>query len=121
MSRILVVDDDAVVRKSIRATLEAAGHESVEACDGEAGLEVLQKNKIDLAIVDIWMPNVDGLNFLRQLPEEFQEIPVIMISGGGTGATLEQATTMALVRGASEVLFKPFEPDELTALIDKLL
>ena len=121
MSSILVVEDDAVVRKSVSAVLRSAGHETLEAGDGKAGLDILNNHHVDLAIVDIWMPNVDGLNFLRQLPDQFRSIPIIMISGGGAGNTLEQATAIAMMRGASEVLFKPFEPDELLAAVDRLL
>lgn len=121
MSKILVVDDDEFVRESICAVLHVSGHKTVEAGNGEEGIALIKNEVPDLAIVDIWMPKVDGLSLLRQVRAENYDLPIIIVSGGGPGETLERATAIADVHAADHVLFKPFEDDELLEMIDKLL
>lgn len=121
MTNVLVVDDDAMVRKSICAILSIAGHDTIDAEDGMAALEVLKNQTVEIAIVDVWMPGVDGLSFLRQVREDSHDFPIVIISGGGPGDTLEYASALALARGADHVLFKPFEDFELLEIVNELL
>lgn len=123
MTRILVVEDDAVVREVICEVLNVNGYETEEAADGEAGLEILAQQSFDLAVVDIWMPKVDGLSLLRNLRTRLVDLPIIIVSGGGPNNTLEHSVAIADTYGADAVLFKPFEDFELidavTAVLEK--
>ncbi len=119
MTKILVVDDDEIVRESLCAVLREAGHETVEAADGEAGLACLRAEAFELTIVDIWMPKVDGLALLREIRQGGASLPVIIISGGGPGQTLERASAIADSYGAGEVLYKPFEDEELLEAVER--
>jgi DNA-binding response OmpR family regulator len=121
MSRILVVDDDEYVRESVCEVLNLAGHETLEASNGEEGMTFIDNEAPDLAIIDIWMPKVDGLTLLRRVRAKNQDLPIIIVSGGGPGETLERATAIADTYSADHVLFKPFESDELLEMIRKLL
>ncbi|WP_176525217.1 response regulator [Caenispirillum bisanense] len=121
MKRILLVEDQPLVRKAVRGALEDAGFGVVEAGDGEEGLSAARRDSFDLAIVDIWMPRVDGIEFLKQVRAIHADLPVIVISGGGPDAPLEVKAHLAQAHGAHEVLFKPFEDDELMAAVDRAL
>lgn len=121
MKRILLVEDQPLVRKAVRGALEDAGFSVVEAGDGEEGLSAARRDSFDLAIVDIWMPRVDGIEFLKQVRAIHADLPVIVISGGGPDAPLEVKAHLAQAHGAHEVLFKPFEDDELMAAVDRAL
>lgn len=121
MKRILLVEDQPLVRKAVRGALEDAGFEVVEAADGEEGLSVARHSTFDLAIVDIWMPRVDGIEFLKQVRGVHAELPVVIISGGGPDAPLEVKAHLAQAHGATEVLFKPFEDEELLAAVNRAL
>lgn len=121
MSRILVVEDDEIVRESICEVLHTKGHTTGEAVDGIAGLEMLDSGGFDLAIVDIWMPRMDGLGLLKDIRGQASNIPIIIISGGAPDASLEHATAMADSYGADAVLFKPFEDYELIEAVAEAL
>ena len=121
MSKILVVEDDEFVRESVCAVLGTAGYETVEAANGEEGIALIESESPDLAIVDIWMPKVDGLTLLRRVRADNADLPIIIVSGGGPGETLERATAIADTYAADHVLYKPFEDTELLEMISKLL
>jgi DNA-binding response OmpR family regulator len=120
MARILVMDDDALVRHSLRALLEAAGYDVIEAADGKAGLRLHGEQGADLVIVDISMPEQDGLEVIRTLRTEIPRPKIVAISGGGQTARSDMLTVAAAF-GASRTLRKPFEPRELLAVIRDLL
>lgn len=101
--------------------LESAGHEVVWAQDGEQALELSASEAFDVAVVDIWMPRLSGLDVLKALRNRTKPIPVVLVSGGGPGATLEQATALGDLHGAAAVLYKPVEDDELLAAVKKAL
>lgn len=123
MRRILLVEDQPLVRKAVRGALEDAGFSVTEAGDGEEGLTAARKAKepFHLAIVDIWMPRVDGIEFLKQVRGIHADLPVVIISGGGPDAPLEVKAHLAQAHGAHEVLFKPFEDDELMAAVERAM
>ncbi len=120
MSRILVVEDDEAVRETICVVLEAAGHDIAEATNGEEGLRLIESGAFDLAVVDIWMPRLDGVALLRQARAAASELPFIIVSGGGPGHTLEHASALCDAYGANSVLIKPFENRELLEAVDTL-
>jgi UDP-3-O-[3-hydroxymyristoyl] N-acetylglucosamine deacetylase len=114
---ILVVDDEANIRHTLRGVLADEGYEVVEAEDGRRALEVLSRTVPRLAIVDIWMPDVDGLELVSHMKRQVPEVPVIMISGHGTIETAVRAIRL----GAFDFLEKPFQLDALLRLVDRAL
>jgi CheY-like chemotaxis protein len=120
MARILVVDDDELVRRSLRAVLEAAGYDVVEAADGKAGLELYREHGSDLMIVDIFMPRQDGLEVIRALRTDIPRPKIVAMSGGGQSAQGD-ILKVAAAFGASRTMRKPFEPRELLAVVRDVL
>ena len=112
MSRILVIDDDKFVRASIRVVLEGAGHEVSDASDAEIGLGLQRANPFDVVIVDLIMPNKEGLETIRELKTDFPSLPIIAISGGGE-IVRKNFFQAAEVFGAKLTLEKPFDGREL--------
>jgi len=121
MARILIVEDVELVRQSVQAVLEAAGHQVVEATNGEEGLSALEGRGFDLVVADIWMPKVDGIAMLKQIKKIDETLPVIIISGGGQKASLEISASLAETWGADAVLYKPFDDEELVATVGRLI
>src|SRR2546422_179515 len=83
VARILVMDDDELLRGALRVVLEAAGYEVIEAADGNAGLRLEREQSADLVLVDIFMPERDGLEVIRALRTEIPQPKIIAMSGGG--------------------------------------
>ena len=120
MARILVIDDDEVLRKTIRVVLEVAGYDVIEAVDGAAGLRLQREQGADLVLVDIFMAEVDGLELIRRLQADLPQAKIIAMSGGGRVGHADMLTAAAAF-GASRTLRKPFDPrDLLTAIRDVL-
>ena len=112
MTRILVMDDDRAFRGALRAMLEGAGYEVLEAADGAAGVRVYRERGADLVLVDIYMPVMDGLEVIPALRAEVPRPRLVAMSGGGrTGGT--DILAMAIALGAERTLRKPFTPREL--------
>ena len=111
--RILVVEDDEQIRDGIEIYLKSQGY---EAGDGIEGLEVLKKEKIHLAIVDVMMPRMDGIHMVMRLRKEY-DFPVIMLSAKSE----EVDKIMGLNMGADDYVTKPFQPMELLARVNSHL
>lgn len=116
MNKILVVDDDSNIRELIRLILKKESFEVIEATDGEDALEKIEKNKVDLVVLDIMMPNMDGWEFCREA-RKFWDLPILMLTA--KGETSQKVKGFEL--GADDYLTKPFEPAELTARVKALL
>jgi DNA-binding response OmpR family regulator len=115
-SRILVVDDDDDIRGLVRALLERAGHEVVDAPDGRAGLRELYAGSPDLVILDVAMPGLDGWATLERI-REVTDVPVLML----TARDAELERVRGLMGGADDYVVKPFGRQELVARVDVLL
>lgn len=111
--RILFAEDMASTRAAIQAVMESAGHEVVGAKDGAEAMRHLEQGDFDAAVLDIWMPLQSGLDVLQQVRSRGDSLPIILISGGGPGASLEQAATLGDLYGADAILFKPIADAEL--------
>ena len=130
MARILVIDDEQDIRVVLQQVLEREGHEVEVAAGGNEGLELLKSNGADVVITDIIMPGIDGVATLGKIKENWPEIPVIVISGGGNvapasyepGAIATNAYLASAERaGADCTLTKPFERKELLDALSNLL
>ncbi len=109
MPRILIVDDEEAIRKTVAQTLASEKHESAQAANGKEALEKLEGDTFDLALVDLKMPGMDGKEFLTALNDRRIDIPVVMMSGHGTIDDALDATR----RGALDFIQKPFDRDRL--------
>jgi len=107
--RVLVVDDDRIVLASCERVLQAEGHEVITAVSSRAGLKILEHGRFDLLLVDIKMPEYDGIELTRVVQRSFPEIPIIAMSGYSTDETVAEALTI----GAKRYIAKPFLPEEL--------
>jgi DNA-binding response OmpR family regulator len=116
MTKILIVDDDAHIRELINLLFRKEGFDLYEASDGMQALKVMEKVKIDLAVIDIMMPNMDGWQLCKEL-REFSDIPILMLTA--KGETTQKVKGFGL--GADDYLVKPFEPIELVLRIKALL
>ena len=119
MPTILVVDDFADTRLLLRTWLERKGYRVIEAHDGKQAIDAAKRSTPDLIIMDVQMPELDGLEATRQIRavEELQNIPVLAVSAYGA----EQFRTEALAAGCNEYVSTPFEPVELERLIRSLI
>jgi two-component system nitrogen regulation response regulator NtrX len=107
-SRILVIDDEAAIRDSLRMTLEYAGFDFIGAATGQEGLAIAERDAIDAVLLDIKMPGMDGMDVLSRLRAMNETLPIVIISGHGTTATAVEA----IRKGAVDFLDKPFESTE---------
>ncbi len=114
--RILVVEDDEQIRDAIEIYLKGQGYEVFKAGDGVEGLEIIHKEEIHMAIVDVMMPRMDGIHMVIELRKEF-DFPVLMLSAKSE----EVDKIMGLNMGADDYVTKPFQPLELLARVNSHL
>jgi len=115
--RILVIDDEAAIRDSLRMILEYENYEFAGASNGQDGLAQIQRDRPDLVLLDIKMPAMDGMEVLRKIRTIDDTIPVVMISGHGTTATAFEASRS----GASDFLEKPLSSERVIVTIENTL
>ncbi len=116
-SKILVIDDEKVVGDSLRKTLHGEGYEIDTAESGQEGLRKARRESFDLIIVDLKMPDIDGLDVIKKIKEEQPDVMMVMITGYST----VDSATEALKTGAFDYLPKPFTPDEISGVVQKAL
>jgi len=124
MPRILLIDDDEAVREATDMLLEAKGFDVVTVASGQAAVEAVRKNSFDVAIVDLFMPGMDGLETTRAMRQQDPRLAVIAVSGFMLGDRLLEMPNfeaMAAEAGAFVTLYKPFKPDALLHAIDTAL
>ena len=118
--RILVVDDDASIRMFIRRVLEHHGYEVLEAPDGEKGILAYREAHPDLVLLDLYMPEKDGLETLRDLRQEAPNLRVVTMSGGGPKYDVSILQSARFL-GSQSALVKPFTIGELLELVRNML
>jgi len=116
-SRILVIDDEAAIRESLRMILEYEDYQFVGAASGQEGLEIVQRERPDVVLVDIKMPGMDGMEVLRKLRALDEGLPIIMISGHGTNATVVEA----IKSGAFDFFEKPLSSERVIVTLHNVL
>ena len=115
-AKILIVDDELIVRESLGGWLERDGHTVDKAASGEEALEKCENTRYDILLLDIKMEGMSGLDVLKKVKENDPDVSVVMITAYGSIPSAIEA----MKSGAHEYLLKPFDPDELIVLIEKI-
>jgi DNA-binding NtrC family response regulator len=113
MLRVLVVDDEAVIRESLRRSLEKEGCRVETAPGGHVGLELMQEREFDIVLTDLKMPGMGGMDVLKAIKVLQPDVPVIIITGYSTVDTAVEA----MKNGASDYVAKPFSPEQIIGKI----
>ncbi len=116
MNKLLIVDDDVNIRKLVAILLQNDGYEVISAVDGRDALLKLGEEKIDLAIIDIMMPNMDGWELCKQI-RKYYDFPILMLTAQGE----IQNKVKGFKLGTDDYMTKPFEPEELLVRVNALL
>ncbi len=109
--QILVVDDEPAIRRFLRTSLVAQGYRIVEAEDGRGALEAMRRNVVDVLVLDLGLPDIDGFQIIEQLRAQGSAVPIIVLSSRAD----ETGKVQALDLGADDYVTKPFGVDELLA------
>ena len=119
MARILVADDDVDIRELVEFKLTTMGHDIVAVGDGAAAIDACRAEKPDLAVLDVMMPGVSGLDAIREIRADanLSDLPVILL----TARAQESDVETGFDSGADDYITKPFSPRELAARVDALL
>jgi two-component system nitrogen regulation response regulator NtrX len=116
-SRILVIDDEAEIRRSVRMILEYEGYDVIEASSGPEGVTLAERESPDLVFLDIKMPGMDGLDALQRIRAANESLPVVIISGHGTVSTAVEATKA----GAFDFIETPLATERVLVTIRNAL
>jgi DNA-binding response OmpR family regulator len=116
---ILIIDDEKDLIELVRYNLEKEGYDVIAATDGQTGLEIAQRHKLDLIVLDLMMPGMDGLEVCRHLRTDARtgRIPLVMLTAKAT----EADRIVGLELGADDYITKPFSPRELVARVKAIL
>lgn len=116
-NRILIVEDEEHIRKFVKINLEGSGFKVWEAGSGEEGLEIVRNEEIDVVLLDIMLPGIDGFQVCKILREEFSKIGIIML----TAKSQDIDKIMGLEYGTDDYMVKPFNPQELVLRVKSLV
>lgn len=116
---VCVIDDDARIREAVCDILDRAGFATVQAPDGEAGLEVVAREHPQVVVTDIIMPNREGIETIQMLKDKFPSVRVLAMSGSYSPGSVD-FLEMAQCLGADDCLAKPFKPADLVARVSTL-
>lgn len=120
MARILVIDDEAIIRRMLRTALEREGHEVLEAHHGEEGIRLHQAKPAELVITDMLMPELDGVEVIMEMRRQTPELKIIAMSGGGHFGQTE-TLDIAKPLGAFSTVRKPFRLEVMLEAVDRAL
>jgi len=121
MARILVIDDDDEIRRMVKEMLVRAGHEVVEALNGRDGVRLFREEPTEVVITDIFMPEKEGLETIREIKAIYSDVKIIAMSGGIWAMESSVALGVAKGLGADRTIPKPIAKAELLAAVDDLL
>lgn len=111
--RILVVDDEPPIRRFLRTSLGTQGYQVLEADDGQGALDIIGRNHVDVLVLDLGLPDIDGFEVIRRLDQKGSTVPIIVLSSRDD----EAGKVQALDLGADDYVTKPFGVEELLARI----
>lgn len=117
MTEILVVDDDQNTRKYIKTLLEGNGYHVIDAENGEAALDAMEKNHVDLVVIDVMMPKMDGYTFTETVRSTDEALPILMVSAKQMPADRHRG----FIAGTDDYITKPIDADEMVLRIRALL
>ncbi len=115
--KILIVDDDPIVLTSCKRVLEAEGFEVCMVPSADKALEVMKNKTFDILLIDVKMPERDGMYLMRAVKKQWPEVPIVVMSGYPTPETVAEGLKL----GAEEFIAKPFTPDELLKIVRQVL
>lgn len=117
MASVLVVDDASFMRMRLRKILEEQGYEILEASNGAEAVLIFRQERPDLVLMDITMPEMDGLSALKKIKSEFPDAKVVMCSALGQ----EKVVIESVKSGARDFIVKPFQPDHVIKVVKRHL
>jgi DNA-binding response OmpR family regulator len=120
MVRVLIVDDDPNVRSALRQKLEDMGHRVRDTSNGRNALLIADRQQPDIAIVDILMPEMDGIEIIKEFKRKHYRFPIIAMPAHGTAKSTWYGH-IAKMFGADDVLEKPFTPKEVETIVNRLI
>ncbi len=117
--RVLIIDDDAIVVKLAGAILSSAGYDVISSTDAAVGLEMAMKEKVDLIVLDVMLPVINGFNICRLLKsqEKYKKIPIVLL----TSRSEDEDRKIGLQVGADEYIAKPLNRENFLNIIKELL
>ena len=121
MTHVMVIDDDEQIRELLRETLERDGYEVVTAANGDEGIRLHRSKSADVIITDILMPVREGISTIHELRNEFPDVKIIAITGGGHSGPLSHYLSMANQIGAHRVIAKPFVRRQILDAVSELV
>lgn len=120
VKKILIIDDDPMLLKSVKVVLEKTEYQVTTAEDGVEGCALFDKGGFDMVITDILMPNKDGIKTISYIRKVNKEIPILAISGAGMAGAINNLSA-AMLMGATETLAKPFKKEALLGAVKACL
>ncbi len=120
-TKVLIIDDDPLLREVAVELLTEAGHDCAIAEDGRLGIASLEARPVELVLLDMIMPNMDGVETLGQIKARWPELPVVVMSAGTRSMAMQSLLRLAASLGADEVMQKPLRRDVLLPLVERLL
>lgn len=120
MAKILIIDDEPPVRAALRRILSSEGHEVLEAGNGAEATRIVEGEPVDAVFTDIFMPEMDGIEFVLWVVERFPERPVVAMSGGGA-TPMDTVLGDARALGAVDVVEKPLDPARIRTVLAQVL
>jgi CheY-like chemotaxis protein len=118
---ILVIDDEAEIRRWLRRVLEMAGHEVLDAPNGKVGVELYEQKEPDVIITDMMMPEMDGAETIVSIRSRCLDAKIIAISGGSESVAASTCLSVGKVVGALRMISKPFTKEEILEAIGEVL
>ena len=120
MVRILIIDDNPDIRATLQWLLEGEGYHVAIAANGLEGLKLQRSSPADIVVTDVFMPEQDGIETLWTFRQEFPQVPIIVMSGGGTSPSGTDYLSVARHLGAKKTLAKPLDPQELVEVVRQI-
>lgn len=120
-TKVLIIDDDPLLREVAVELLTGAGLDCAIAEDGRLGIASLEARPVELVLLDMIMPNMDGVETLGQIKARWPELPVVVMSAGTRSMAMQSLLRLAANLGADEVMQKPLRRDVLLPLVERLL
>ncbi|GHA48776.1 hypothetical protein GCM10008927_12390 [Amylibacter ulvae] len=121
MALVYILDDNVEFGTTLCAMCEIFGHTALSVATTDEFIAHMQKSKPDLVLLDMWLGNTTGIDLYKSHRDIFENVPIVMISGGGHEIPLEAVTAMGEISGFDDVLYKPVTASQLEELLNKLI